>query len=387
MSFKRVRSARDGVFGYKTNSGLRWGVEYRDPATHKPRRRRGFASKELALRFRDRIERQLLGLEPTESDILFEDAVARFIEDKLKAGRCIRSYHHLVISNRKGLQPGFWTKVFGKRRIADLTTEYVDSVLRETSNRRRWANSTQNRALCQISALFSYARRRRWIRHHPVEHGQVEKLPELNARERWLRVDELESILEASPGWLADTIRFAASTGMRLGEVCGLRRGNYQVDQRGQPYLLTDRTKNGERLAWPLEGWPRKCVEARLRATSFPGDRIFPGPRGGDAYTSIHRIFPKVVEAAGLRYGVKHKDGVTFHTLRHTMASLALNHGVPESTVQRMGNWKTRTMVQRYAHLADEGLRAAAATVATVIDLGSARRDGEDEDLRTKPVP
>ena len=68
------------------------------------------------------------------------------------------------------------------------------------------------------------------------------------------------------------------------------------------------------------------------------------------------------------------------------MASLALNHGVPESTVQRMGNWKTRTMVQRYAHLADESLREAAATVAKVIDLGASREDC-DEVRRTIPVP
>ena len=55
------------------------------------------------------------------------------------------------------------------------------------------------------------------------------------------------------------------------------------------------------------------------------------------------------------------------------MASLALNHGVPEFTVQRMGNWKTRTMVARYAHLADEELRKAAARVA---DLVGGRKGG-----------
>ena len=43
--------------------------------------------------------------------------------------------------------------------------------------------------------------------------------------------------------------------------------------------------------------------------------------------------------------------------------------------------------VQRYAHLADESLREAAATVATVIDLGSACENGEEEDRRTIPVP
>jgi len=383
---KRAKLARGGVFGYKTREGIRWGVDYRDPATHKPKRRRGFSAKELALRFKDQVERQLLGLDTKKSEVLVEDAVGQFVEDKVKAGRTIRSYYHLVVSSKRGLVPGFWTKAFGKRRLADITSEHIDSVLREAARRRHWANSTQNRAACQLAALFSYARRRRWVREHPMEHGQVAKLPENNARTRWLRVHELEAILEQSPAWLADTVRFAASTGMRLGEVCSLRRANYQEDERGRSFVITEKTKNGESLAWPLEGWPRQHVEARVQAIKFPGDRLFPGPKGGNAYTSIHRFFPEAVRAAGLVYGAKHRDGVTFHSLRHTMASLALNHGVPESTVQRMGNWKTRTMVARYAHLADESLREAAATVAEVIDLG-ARREKRDQDLRTIPVP
>ena len=52
------------------------------------------------------------------------------------------------------------------------------------------------------------------------------------------------------------------------------------------------------------------------------------------------------------------------------MASLALNAGVPERTVMAMGNWKTRTMVDRYAHLADETLREAAAKVAAIVGRG-----------------
>ena len=49
------------------------------------------------------------------------------------------------------------------------------------------------------------------------------------------------------------------------------------------------------------------------------------------------------------------------------MASLSLNAGIPEHVVQQMGNWKTATMTRRYAHLAAEGLRAAAGTLATLV--------------------
>ncbi|MDH3626453.1 MAG: site-specific integrase [Acidobacteriota bacterium] len=56
------------------------------------------------------------------------------------------------------------------------------------------------------------------------------------------------------------------------------------------------------------------------------------------------------------------------------MARLAINHGVPASTVQQMGNWKSRVMVQRYAHLADEELCKAAAKVANLVDIRNAKK-------------
>jgi len=166
---------------------------------------------------------------------------------------------------------------------------------------------------------------------------------------------------------------------MRLGEVCSLTRASYQVDQLGRAYLVSERTKNGDRLFWPLEGWPKTYVEKRVAVCRFPGDYLFPGIEGGKAYKSVQRWLPEAIRAAGLNYGRKHRDGVTFHTFRHSMASLALNHGVPESTVQRMGNWKTRAMVQRYAHLADEELRSAAAKLADLVATHNASKQKEEK--------
>ena len=68
------------------------------------------------------------------------------------------------------------------------------------------------------------------------------------------------------------------------------------------------------------------------------------------------------------------------------MASLALNHGVPEGTVQRMGNWKSRSMVQRYAHLADEELRKAAAKLADLVDVRAAAKTSEKDETSGKTV-
>ncbi len=47
------------------------------------------------------------------------------------------------------------------------------------------------------------------------------------------------------------------------------------------------------------------------------------------------------------------------------MASNALNDGIPEHIVRKMGNWKDRRMLDRYAHLADETHREAEARLTS----------------------
>jgi integrase len=359
-----------GIFVYTTRAGRRWGVDYRDPVTKRKRRKRGMRSRELALRFQSKVDRQKLGLEavkPPVEPLAFETALGRFLDDRLARGRTIRSYPHMAVENKRGRQEGFWWTLFKGRDLRSITVEEIEAALDTATKDNGWLPATRNRALAQISSLLSYATRRRWIDNHPIDRGRIPRLSEDNARTRWLRVHEVQAIAKHSPPWLKAIVKFAASTGMRLGELCSLRKANYQTDEAGQAFVITERTKNGERLIWPLEGWPLKYVQERVGKAKFPGDYLFPAPKGGNPYSSVQNALPAVVKKAGMKFGRKEVDGVTFHTFRHSMASLALNHGVPETVVQRMGNWKTRVMVDRYAHLADESLRAGAATLAKLV--------------------
>jgi len=53
-----------------------------------------------------------------------------------------------------------------------------------------------------------------------------------------------------------------------------------------------------------------------------------------------------------------------FHDLRHTFASRLAMAGVDLYTLQRTGGWKTQVMVQRYAHLSPDYIRAAVERLA-----------------------
>src|SRR5215470_1680638 len=54
-----------------------------------------------------------------------------------------------------------------------------------------------------------------------------------------------------------------------------------------------------------------------------------------------------------------------FHDLRHTFASSLAMDGVDLYTVQRAGGWKSQAMVQRYAHLSPDHIKAAVEKLAT----------------------
>ncbi|OOG52135.1 tyrosine-type recombinase/integrase [Polaromonas sp. C04] len=51
---------------------------------------------------------------------------------------------------------------------------------------------------------------------------------------------------------------------------------------------------------------------------------------------------------------------ISGHDLRHTFATWHREVETPTHELQRLGGWKTQSMVERYAHVAPEGLLAAA---------------------------
>lgn len=50
-------------------------------------------------------------------------------------------------------------------------------------------------------------------------------------------------------------------------------------------------------------------------------------------------------------------EALRFHDLRHTFATRLVQAGVDLYTVQKLGRWKTTSMINRYAHHCTESLR------------------------------
>lgn len=57
-----------------------------------------------------------------------------------------------------------------------------------------------------------------------------------------------------------------------------------------------------------------------------------------------------------------------WHDLRHTFATWHREAGTPTHELQRLGRWKTQSMVERYAHVAPEGLQFAARRLDALLE-------------------
>lgn len=206
------------------------------------------------------------------------------------------------------------------------------------------ADGTINRYRCAIQTVLSWGRKKRlmpkgWV--NPV--NETERLPEDNARVRYLTEDECSRLLNAAriSQWpkLALLIRMAVTTGARRGALFGLRWRNLDLD-KARAYI--DRVKNGESFTLVL--LPEVVEELRrIKGRSQPDDLIFCGSDPGKP----HR-FEKAWKNALANSGI---ENACFHTLRHTHASWLAQSGAPLLAIADSLGHKSLAMTKRYSHL------------------------------------
>jgi integrase len=169
----------------------------------------------------------------------------------------------------------------------------------------------------------------------------------------------------------------AIVTGLRQSELLGLKWSDLNWQKRtlkvqrqlkrnhhDQGYFTTPKTKAGKRSIDLGVETIRKlhCQYDRQRLERLEAgnrweenDLIFPSIIGTplDQYNLLKR-FKRFIQSVGL-------PEIRFHDLRHTAASLMLNHGIPAIVVaRRLGHSKVSITLDTYGHLLPEIQSAAA---------------------------
>lgn len=220
------------------------------------------------------------------------------------------------------------------------------------------SKAQMNRERQFLGSVLGMAKRWGLIDRNFVE--DVKKLREDNAQDRVLSPDEEKEILKKSPGFLVPIILVAINTGMRLGEILGLRwseieRKDGEAVQGG--FIRIGSESKGHRVRHvPINGAVKEALDAQTPVETENGfvPFVFVSPRTTKAYrvTSISLTFAATVRRASV-------EGVTFHTLRHTAVSRMVAAGIPDRIIMKIVGHTTPNMVSRYAHLAPNNLKGA----------------------------
>jgi len=278
------------------------------------------------------------------------------LDDFLAYSRATKRAHKHDVARARRLK-----ERFGARLAADVTTREVEDfkvgLLAERlqgktkDDTRHRSPASVNQYLKLLKAVYNRAKRHGWITVNPV--AGVTFYQEHNARNRCLSAEEESRLLGALPAWLTPLVTVAIHTGMRKGELRGLRWADVDF-ATGTLHVRQDKAGSGRWVV--LNSVARDALLTIKRKQTVMSPWVFCSPQGRFLH-NLERYWRPSLNAASI-------PDFRFHDLRHTFASRLAMDGVDLYTVQRAGGWKTQVMVQRYAHLSPDHMRAAVERLA-----------------------
>lgn len=157
---------------------------------------------------------------------------------------------------------------------------------------------------------------------------------------------EAGRLLETCSPHVFPIVLCALETGMRRGEILGLRWEDVDLERR---ILYVGETKTGIPRHVPISS--RLAEVLRYRAGNGLGEYVFAGAPGigkrGRPFHDVRTAFENACRRAGIA-------GFRFHDLRHTAASHMVMAGVPIKVVGEILGHATVSMTERYSHLLPE---------------------------------
>jgi integrase len=285
--------------------------------------------------------------------ICIPDVWAKYLE--AQASKSPRS-----IAAEKSMYTCWILPILGKIPLKRLSPIDLERLKKSMLDKGKSARSIEYN-LSLVRQVFNFARSNKII--DIATHIPRVKAPKKdNKRGRFLTHEEADRLLAALREkkfiTVHDMALLALHTGMRAGEIFALTWGDIDF---GRGILSICDTKGGRNRCAFLTPTVTRMLEAR--EPGLPGELVFRSNTGG-RIGQISQSFILTVNALGLNDGVTDpRKKVVFHTLRHTFASWLVEHGIDLYSVKELMGHGSLAMTERYSHLSEDGLRAAAQVV------------------------
>lgn len=355
---KKAAQKRDGVYQRKDRKG--WWISWTDAQGRRRYRKTDAQNITQAKQIRAaellRVEQaRILGHAPPGEDT-FKEVADRYLKYQ-KVRLSAKAYEREESILRVHLSR-FDDFPLASIRKADIQHYVTDRAAKK-------AAATVQRELVLLKHLFALAVEWEII---PVNPAQFVKSPKLPAgRMRYLQPTELRALLEACPDGLREITALAVSTGMRKGEILGLR--HMDVDLRNRLVALPQ-TKNGQGRIVHLNDMAMMVLES-VCVEGAPLARVFADWDG-----------PKVFHGFKRAVGAVKLVDFRFHDLRHTCASWMRMSGADIHVVAQLLGHKDLRMTARYSHLSPDFMAEAVGKLDAVFGV----KRGENQKERYQGV-
>ncbi len=249
-------------------------------------------------------------------------------------------------------------KFFKGKNLSEITPDLI-----EKYKLKRAADgvspATVNRELACLKTLFVKAVE--WGKADADPARKIKKLRESKPRERILTVEEMKRLLDAASPEIRPVLIIALNTGMRRGEILGLR---WQDVDFVKGFILIEDSKSGRSRKVPMNG----LVFETLRAMNREREFVFENPDTRTAIKDVKTAFKGACRRAEI-------DGIRFHDLRHTAASRMIEASVDLVTVSKILGHATIQMTMRYCHPTPENMRRAVEKLSEVFKESGHKAD------------
>jgi len=271
-----------------------------------------------------------------EKKILFEDYAQEYLEYS-KANKAWSTYKRRDRFSIKHL-----LSVFKGKYLFDLTPKMVEEY--KALRLQDVAPATVNREVACLKAMYNKAIEWGYAKANPVK--GIKKLKEPPGRLRYLKPEEVKSLIEFSPKHIRPIVITALNTGMRKGEILDLKWS--RVDMKNRK-ITVGNAKNNETRVIPIN--QTLYQELLNLSEKSKGEYVFSN-RNGYPFKEIKNGFSSALRKADI-------GGFRFHDLRHTFGSHLVMQGVDLRTVQQVMGHKEIKMTMRYSHLSPEFVQEA----------------------------
>jgi integrase len=242
-------------------------------------------------------------------------------------------------------------KPFFAGELANLSREQVERYISERSE--KVSPATVRKEVGVLKHLLRYSADHGFVLSNAASHVRLPKPPA--GRLRYLQPEELRQVLERCSPEVRAIVQLAAATGMRRGEILGLRWLDVDLLNR---VINLPRSKNGDGRTVYMNELAMDVFRSLWPNT----DTVSEEPVFGLDVTpeEVSMAFLRACRDAGIA-------DFHFHDLRHTCGAWLRQKGVQLDLIQKQLGHKDLRMTARYAHIGTFQVRDAVNTLDSIL--------------------